>query len=381
MRQGMNTERIPIAGPWITAKEVSYVADAAANAWYADANVFHQRFEEAFANYVGRAHAIALPSCTSAIHLALAAIGIGPGDEVIVPELTWIASAAPIDYVGATTVFADVDADTWCLSAESLESSISPRTRAIIPVDLYGNMPQMDRICQIAADHDIAVIEDAAEAIGSAYHGRRAGSWGQASVFSFHGSKTLTTGEGGMLVTDCDDLRNRVLFLRDHGRDPRGKVFWNTQVAFKYRMSGLQAAMGLAQTERLDELVDRKRRIFSWYQHDLADCDGLTLNAEPPDTLNSYWMVTALLDPSIGIEKEQIIEQLAARNIDSRPLFYPLSSLPAHEGLDAAHQARQRNEIAYRLSPYGVNLPSAMTLTEADVHRVCQAIKEIVGHS
>ena len=222
-------ERIPIAGPWITEKEIAYVADAAATAWYGNANSFQDRFERAFAAYLGARHAVCLPSCTSAIHLALAALGVGPGDEVIVPESTWIASAAPITYVGATPVFADVDAQTWCLAAESFEACVTPHTRAVIPVDLYGNMPDMDAINAVAKRHRIDVIEDAAEAIGSEYHGRRAGSCGDVGVFSFHGTKTLTTGEGGMLVTNRDDVVQRVRVLRDHGRQPGGFQFFSTR--------------------------------------------------------------------------------------------------------------------------------------------------------
>jgi perosamine synthetase len=211
-------ERIPVAGPSITQKEIDYVTDAVTNAWYCQANVYHELFEKAFADYLGVRHAVCLPSCTSAIHLALLALGLGPGDEVIVPDATWIASAAPITYVGATPVFADIDERTWCLSSKSFEACITPRTRAVIPVDLYGNMPDMDAIEEIARRRGIAILEDAAEAIGSEYKGRKAGSFGDASVFSFHGSKTLTTGEGGMLVTDDDKLFERAWLLCDHGR-------------------------------------------------------------------------------------------------------------------------------------------------------------------
>ena len=198
-------EKIPVSGPWITQKEIDYVADAAKTAWYSNANVYNLRFETAFAEYLGVKYAISLPSCTSAIHLSLLAIGVGPDDEVIVPDITWIATAAPISYVGATPVFADIDPKTWCLSAESFEECITPRSKAVIPVDLYGNVPDWDAILTIARKHDIAVIEDAAEAIGSEYRGKRAGSFGVTGTFSFHGSKTMTTGEGGMLVTDSKD--------------------------------------------------------------------------------------------------------------------------------------------------------------------------------
>src|SRR4051794_27541734 len=230
------TKKIPVAGPSITDKEVAYVTEAAATAWFENANAFVERFEQGFEEYLGVRHAMALPSCTSAIHLSLAALDIGPGDEVILPDVTWIASAAPISYVGATPVFADIDPQTWCLAAGSFEECLTPHTKAVIPVDLYGNMPDMQALCQIASRSGVAIVEDAAEAIGSEFQGRKAGSFGSAGVFSFHGSKTLTTGEGGMLVTDSEALYQRVLFLRDHGRKPGEKLFFNTEIGYKYKM-------------------------------------------------------------------------------------------------------------------------------------------------
>ena len=372
-------ERVPVAGPWITDREVEYAADAARRAWYANAGMYHDRFEAAFAEHLGVRCAMALPSCTSALHLALLALGVGPGDEVIVPEITWIASAAPISYVGATPVFVDVDPDTWCMSADSFEESITPRTKAVIPVDLYGGMPDMGAIRGIAERRGIAIVEDAAQAIGSQIKGIRAGSFGDVGAFSFHGSKTLTTGEGGMLVTDREDVYHRALHLRDHGRAQGDKMFWNDAVAFKYKMSSLQAALGLAQLERIGELVARKREIFSWYQQGLAKLTGIRLNHEPPDTTNSYWMTTLVLDPSHAVTKENLIALLGQRGIDSRPIFYPLSSLPAYEGSARAEEARERNRVSYALSPYGVNLPSALCLDQPTVQRVCDALKGILS--
>ncbi len=372
-------DRIPVAGPWITQKEIDYVADAVRNAWYSNANIYHERFERGFAEYLGVRYAIALPSCTSAIHLALLAFGVGPGDEIIVPDTTWIATAAPISYVGATPVFADIDPETWCLSAQAFEACITPRTKAVIPVDLYGGMPDMDAIREIAARHRIVIIEDAAEAIGSEYHGKRAGSLGDVGVFSFHGSKTLTTGEGGMLVTDSEDIFHRVMFLRDHGRKPGDIQFYNTEVAYKYKMSSMQAALGLAQLERVEELVARKREIFDWYRDALAGMDGVTLNAEPPGTRNSYWMVTVILDAKFGIRKEQLMTHLSEQGIATRSFFYPLSSLPAYAELRQAAEAQTRNRVSYKVSPYGVNLPSALNLTGEQVGHVCDTLMRIAG--
>ncbi|MBT3372553.1 MAG: DegT/DnrJ/EryC1/StrS family aminotransferase [Rhodospirillaceae bacterium] len=368
----------PVAGPWITEKEISYATDAATNGWYETAGEYPARFERAFADRVDRVYAISLPSCTSGLHLALAALGIGPGDEVIVPELTWIATAAPISYLGADPVFADCDRQTWCLSADAFQHAITPRTKAVIVVDLYGSMPEMDTISRIAEANDIAVIEDAAEAIGSRYQGRPAGSFGLASTFSFHGSKTLTTGEGGMLVTNEEAFYARCMVLRDHGRAPGDVMFYNQELGYKYKMSALQAAVGLAQTERLDELVGRKRDIFAWYQEELANLSGVTLNAEPDQVFNSYWMATVILEPRLGMDKIALMEALRVKGIDCRPFFHPLSSIPAYANTPAAHGAEARNPAAYAIAPFGVNLPSALSLERDDIAIIAGHLRDIV---
>lgn len=374
-----DSKRIPVAGPWITDREIAYVSEAVRDAWYDNANVFHERFETAFADYVGRRYAISLPSCTSGLHLALAALGIGPGDEVIVPDLTWIASCAPVSYVGATPVFVDIEPDTWCLSAEAFAAAITERTKAVIVVDLYGNMPEMRRILDIASERGVSVIEDAAEAIGSLYDGRPAGSFGLASAFSFHGSKTLTTGEGGMLVTDDKSLYDRCMSLRDHGRTPGDVMFFNQEVGFKYKMSSLQAALGLGQIERIDELVERKRQIFSWYQSALQDMNGFRLNSEAGNVRNTYWMVSAVFDEKLGITKEQLVPAMKELGIDTRPIFYPLSMIPAYNKSAGAELARSRNKVAYSIGPHGINLPSGFNMNLAFVERVAQGLRQVLA--
>jgi perosamine synthetase len=369
---------IPVAGPSITQKEIDYVTEAVTHGWYGNASKYQTRFERAFAEYLGVAHAVSLPSCTSAIHLALAALGVGEGDEVIVPDITWIASAAPITYVGAIPRFADIDRDSWCLSPASFASLITPRTKAVIPVDLYGNVARLREIREVADAHGVAMIEDAAEAAGADCEGRRAGAWGHAGVFSFHGSKTLTTGEGGMLVTDDDALHARVQVLRDHGRRPGDKAFDNSEVAFKYKMTSMQAALGQAQLERLDELMVVKRRIFDWYAEELRGFDGVALNAERENTRNAFWMITVILDPRFGIDKDTLQARLYERGVESRPFFRPLSSLNAYRNSPDAAAARGRNRVAYAISPYGLNLPSALNLTREQVREVCAALREIV---
>jgi perosamine synthetase len=371
----MSDRRIRVAGPWVTEREVRYVAEAAANDWYANAGASVGRFERAFAEFLGVSHAVAVPHCTSAIHLALLALGVGPGDEVIVPDITWVATAAPIHYVGAQPVFADIDAETWCLTAETIERCLTPATKAIIVVDLYGAVPDMSEIGALAERYGIPIVEDAAQAAGAEWKSEPAGSLGAIGTFSFHGSKTLTTGEGGLLATDDSAVHERVLFLRDHGR-PVGAhhTFMSTEIGYKYRMSSLQAAFGLAQLERIDELVGRKREIFRWYSERLAEVSGVSLNVEAAGTLNSYWMVTAVLSADYGLSASDVMEHLLEDEIETRPFFHPLSALPAFQNVPDAPLAHERNTVSYDISPRGINLPSALILTESDVDRVCSRL-------
>ena len=370
---------IPIAGPSITERETAYVSDAAATAWYGDANKYHHRFEAAFAAHCGRRHAVSLPSCTSAIHLALLALGVGPGDEVIVPDVTWIASVAPVRYVGATPVFVDIDPLSWCIDARAVEAAVSKRTRAIIGVDLYGAMPDWDARGRLAEARGLARSEDAAEAVGSRWRNRPAGSFGAFAAFSFHGSKTVTTGEGGMLVLDDDAHLARVLQQRDHGRAPGDTMFFNEEVGWKYKMSAMQAALGLAQIERVQELVELKRQIFTWYREALQDWRCGSLNPDVDGLYNSYWMTTLVLDPASRLGKEDLLRRLKARGIDARPFFYPLSAIPAFEATPEAARARHTNDVAYAVSPYGINLPSALNITQGDVARVAAALKDALA--
>jgi perosamine synthetase len=364
----------------VTELEVQFVADAAANDWYREAGKSVGLFEREFADYLGVAHAAAVPHGTSALHLAMLALGVGPGDEVIVPDSTWVATAAPLAYEGATPVFADTDPVTWGISAASVERCLTPRTKAVVTVDLYGGTPDMGALLAVTSPRSLPILEDAAQAIGSSWQGRPAGALGDVAVFSFHGTKTLTTGEGGMFVTDRDDLFARASRLRDHGRTPNDHRFFVTdELGYKYRMSSLQAAFGRAQLQRIDQLLARKRQIFEWYEARLRDVPGLSLNPSVPGMHNTYWMVTVVVDPGYGLETRDLMARLDDADIDSRPFFPPLSSLPAFDGYATAHEARGRNPVAYDLAARSVNLPSALMLTEADVDRVCEALVSILG--
>lgn len=367
-------KQLPVAGPWITEWEIRCVTDAVTNAWYQNANMYHDKLEGAFVDYLGVKHAVALPSCTSAIHLALAALNIGPGDEVIIPEVTWIATAAPVEYVGASPVFVDIEPQTWCISAASIERAITPKTKAIITVDLYGNLPDYSSITDLASRTGIHLIEDAAEAAGASYKGKKAGSFGAAGVFSFHGSKTLTSGEGGLLATNDSKLFERVLFLRDHGRPPGDTAFQNTEVAHKYKMSSMQAALAYAQLVRIEELISKKRTAFNWYKDRLADIEGIQLNSPGDDVDASYWMASIVWDQRFAFGKAELAAKLRQRGIDTRPFFSALSTIPAYAG----RFPQRNNQNALRISDSGINLPSSLSLSEDDADFVCKQLREIL---
>lgn len=365
-------KKISITKPSISELEIDYVNDAIRNGWGPKCYDYIYRFEREFAAYQQTEFALATSSCTGAIHIALMALGVQPGDEVIIPEITWIASAEPILYIGAKPVFADVLPDTWCIDPAKVEALITPKTKAILVVHVYGNLVEMDAIMTIAKKHGLAVLEDAAEGLGSEYKGKKAGSIGDAGVFSFHGTKTISTGEGGMLVTNRADVMERAKILNDHGRNPKvGKTFWMEEYGYKYKMSNLQAAMGCAQIERAEELIDKKREVFSWYRQLLADVP-CRLNPELPGTKNSYWMPTAVIEKDIPFDRDALFREMKANNIDSRPFFYPLSSLPMFE-------SRPQNNVAYDLYQRGINLPSYHELEFGDVEAVCNVLKNFLN--
>lgn len=364
--------RIHYTKPSITELEVGYAADAAANGWGERCYDYIHRFEQQFRQHLGVRHAIATASGTGALHMGMAGLGIGPGDEVILGDINWIASAAPITHLGAKPVLVDVLADSWCLDPAAVEAAITPHTKAILAVHLYGNLCDMDALAAIAQRHGLHLIEDAAEAIGSVWHGRRAGSIGIFGAFSFHGTKTITTGEGGIFVTNDDALYERVLTLSNHGR-ARGEArqFWAERIGFKYKMSNLQAAIGCAQIERVDELVATKRRVFDHYRQALCDLP-LSMNPEPPGTTNGYWMPTVVIDANVPFDREALLAAFKADNIDGRVFFWPLSSLPAFT-------PRPNNSVSHSLSGRALNLPSYHDLSTVDITRVARFVTSHVG--
>jgi perosamine synthetase len=363
--------KIPYTKPSITELEVQYASDAAANGWGEHCYEYIIRFEEAFKAHLGVKYAIATSSCTGALHMGMHALGIGPGDDVIMADTNWVATAAPIVHLGATPVFVDILPDSWCIDPEQVEAAITQKTRAIVAVHLYGNLCDMDALLAIGERHGIPIIEDAAEAVGSVYHGKRAGSMGRFGAFSFHGTKTITTGEGGMFVTNDPDLYEQVLTLSNHGR-ARGqtKQFWPDMVGFKYKMSNIQAAIGCAQMQRIDDLILAKRRIFGEYQELLRDLP-ICMNSEQAGCINSYWMPTIQWPKELGVDSTYVIDFLKHKGFDARPFFAPLTST----GLFIkTGTARNSNSVFSR----ALNLPSFHDITYNEISLISDHIIEVL---
>jgi len=364
-----------MAGPLISEQEAHLVLDACRNGWYGkNAYYYVEYFEAEFAKYHDRKFALMTPNCTSALHLLLAGLGVGPGDEVIAPECTWIGSTACITYLKANTVFADIDPIHWCLTPESIKKVISPKTKAVIVVDLYGNLPNWDEITKFCEKSGIHLIEDAAEAVGSIYKGTRAGKFGVGSAFSFHRTKTITTGEGGMLLLDDPKLYERCKFLRDHGRAPG--TYYNTEVTFKYMPFNIQAALGYAQFLRIEELVNKKRWIWKGYIERLQGVPDILMNPEPLGTINGVWATALIFGKSHKMTRDKALDLLPKEGVPTRPFFYPLSSLPAYP--NRRSHGEIENPVAYDVSSRGVNLPCALNLTEDDLDVVANGVKRIL---
>jgi dTDP-4-amino-4,6-dideoxygalactose transaminase len=363
-------QMILTAGPSVSAREAVYALDAAKYGWNDQWSKYLKAFERSFADYIGVKYALATSSCTGALHLSLAALGIGPGDEVIVPDITWVATGNAVLYVGATPVFADVDPATWCLDPASFRSLITPKTKAVMPVHLYGHPCQMDEILAIAKEHNLAVVEDAAPSIGAEFNGRRTGSFGHFAAFSFQGAKLAVTGEGGMLVTNDEALYQRVYTIWDQGRTPG--TFWIGNRGWKYKMANMLAAFGLGQLERNDEMVEAKRRIFGWYEEGLEGVPHLTLNREPAGSRSIYWMSSVLVGEQAPLTRDALIARLKEYKIDSRPVFPAISQYP----IWPVRQKPQPN--ALRIGATGINLPSGVCLSRDEIRYVCNTLRDLL---
>jgi perosamine synthetase len=365
---------IHMAGPDIGPREKEYVSDAM-NHWYGkESYAYCDRLQVEFAKYHDRKFALMTPNCTSALHLILAAIGVGPGDEVIVPDCTWIGSTAGIHYLGAKTVFADIQKDNWCIDPLSVKKLISERTKVILCVNLYGNMCDMIALQDLADKHKILLLEDAAESIGSKLNNIPSGKFGVASCFSFHRTKTISCGEGGMLLLDDEVLYDRCRFLRDHGRH-ESIPYYTVEIAYKYMPSNILAAIALAQFERLEELVTKKRELFSFYKERLSTTKSLSLNPQKENEFNSYWASTLVFDKSCNLSSFDAIKRLEQMGAHTRPFFFPLSSLPAY---DEQEKYQKQNINAYDISKRAINLPSAANLSKEQQEFICNSILKIL---
>ena len=318
-------------------------------------------------------YAIATSSCTGAIHMGMHALGIGPGDEVILADTNWIATAAPIVHLGATPVCVDILQDSWCLDPDQVEAAITPNTKAIVAVHLYGNLCDMDALIKIGERHGIPVIEDAAEAIGSVYHSKRAGSIGHFGTFSFHGTKTVTTGEGGMFVTNDPDLFEKVLILANHGRSiGESKQFWPNTIGYKFKMSNIEAAIGCAQLERIEELISIKKNIFTRYRDEIVARLGslYSMNPRQKECINGYWMPTIVGHSVESFRLDSLVSLFKQANIDARVTFWPLSSTPIME-----KSRFHSGQISSYFNLQSINLPSPFNLSCAQQNRVLDVLE------
>ncbi len=360
---------IPVAEPLLGQRELELVTDCVKTGWVSSLGKYIPQFEEQFAAFCDTKYGIATSNGTTALHLALVALGIGPGDEVLVPDMTFIATANAVVYTGATPVLVDAEAATWTMDPLDMERRITPRTKAVIPVHLYGHPCDMDAINALARRHNLLVIEDAAEAHGALYRGRRVGGLSDIACFSFYANKIITTGEGGMIVTNNKRWADSCMSLRDHGMS-KERRYYHPVVGFNYRMTNLQAAVGVAQMERIEEFIERKRQLATWYNQRLAGVAGITPPPEAAWARQVYWMYSILVDDKLfGCDAAALIQYLRAHRIDSRPFFVPMHENPPHARPDTY-------PVSTRLGRQGINLPSAPNLSEESVARIASVIRE-----
>ncbi len=363
------TKFYPVSMPSITALEHEYVLDAVKSGWISSLGPYITEFEEGFAAFCGTRHAIAVSNGTVAIHLALVALRIGPGDEVIVPDLSFIATANAVCHSGATPVFADIDAENLCLDPRDLARCLTPRTKAIMPVHLYGHPADMGAINAFAAEHGLYVIEDAAEAHGASIAGKRVGSFGTCATFSMYANKNLTTGEGGVITTDDDALAERLRHLRDHAMSKQ-KRYWHDEIGYNYRITNLQAALGCAQLRRSEELLTGRTRLLDWYSAALAG-SGIRLNRHSAWATPSYWMICAEIDGLDETRRDALMADLRERGVDTRPYFYPMSDMP--------YFTRADTPVAHEVYARGINLPSYVDLLPEDIEAIANVLKSTIG--
>jgi perosamine synthetase len=364
--------RIPVANPDLGGNEIEYVTSCLRDGWISSQGPFVRRFEEEFANYVGVEDAVATSSGTTALHLAIEGLGIGPGDEVLVPDLTFAASINAILYAGASPVLVDVDPDTWNLDPTLLERELTSRTRAVMVVHLYGHAADMSAIQAFCAKNGLFLIEDAAEALGAQYGNSKLGAVGDVAAFSFFGNKLITTGEGGMVVARSPDVINRMRILRDHGMNP-AKRYWHDVVGYNYRMTNIQAALGVAQLERIDEFVSKKKHIGKTYRELLSDLEWIYPQASVAGANDVCWLFSIRLsNRNSTVARDALIKKLSESGVDSRPVFFPLHRMPPYQRF-----VRERTFVHSDLiSNQGLSLPSAISISDGEIEYVCGLIRQ-----
>ena len=362
-----------MAGPSITEHEIKKVSEMMRNGW--DSYQYVEEFEERFAKYNSRKYCLMTPCCTHAIHLALLSLNVSSNDEIIVPECTWTGSVAPVTYINAIPVFADISKENWCIDPESIIKNITSKTKGVISVNLYGCMPNYEKIKEICKQNNLFLIEDAAESLGSTLKGKISGSFGTFSVHSFHRTKTLTTGEGGALLTDDLQLYQRCKFLRDHGRSTKIPYF-TLEATPKYMPSNLQGAMAWAQFQRIEELITRKRYFLHKYKDCLKELDGIQLNIENESIFNGVWATSLVVAKKYKINKKSLISKLSKLSIPVRPFFYPLSSLPAYEIFKTG--SKDKNPISFDISDRAITLPAHYDLTDENIDTICKGIIKVL---
>lgn len=370
------SEFIPISEPSLGQTELEYVTDCVKSGWVSSLGKYIGQFENGFAEFCGTKYGVSVFNGTVAIHLALVALGIGAGDEVIVPTFTFVATANAVLYTGATPVFVDSELETWNMDPQDIKAKITSKTKAIIVVHIYGHPAKMDEILAIAKENNLKVIEDAAESHGAEYQGQKVGSMGDVGCFSFYGNKIITTGEGGIVVTNNQKLADEMRFLKDHAMSTERK-YYHPLLGFNYRMTNLQAALGVAQLEKLKEFIIKKQEIAAWYRQEFAGVNGLGHPPEVPWASNVYWMYSLLIKPEAKLSRDDLAKKLKAKGVDSRPFFLPNHQMPYMP----PEVQKQNFPVARVLSEQGLNLPSAVSLTREKIKYVAECIEEIVTNA
>ncbi|RLI74479.1 aminotransferase DegT [Archaeoglobales archaeon] len=365
---------IPVCIPFIGEKELEYVFDCIKTNWISSKGKYVEEFERGFAEYCGCKYGVSTTSGTTALHLALASIGVGKGDEVIVPAFTMISTVFAVVYCGAKPVLVDAEPETWNIDVSKIEEKITDRTKVIIPVHIYGHPCDMDPIMKIAEEHDLYVVEDAAEAHGAEYKGRKVGGIGHIGCFSFYANKIITTGEGGMIVTNDEEIAEKAKSLKDLAFS-KERRFLHTDLGFNYRMTNIQAAIGLAQLERIDELVERRRKNAHLYNELLKDIEGIRLPIEKEWAKNVYWMYSILVEDKFGMSRDELMSELEKKGIETRTFFIPMHVQPVFQNMGLFKG--ERYPVAEELARKGLYLPSSSGLSREEIEHICDEIRKI----